>query len=369
KRVFGAALGEAVKIPCSVTAEPPDVAFQWTVNNAELLASFASFGLESTLTFTPKTKRDFGVIACRAKNSVGVQRDPCVFSIISAGLPSPVTGCLVVNQTSTSILIDCISGDDGGLEQEFHLELYESADHRLVANRSVKHRAEFRLQDLSSGTQYLALVYASNGKGRSAPIELTVPTLALLNRKFVADSPHTEDISLVLAVVLGLGLVAILVLMISVIICRIRTKNRRKEAAEDRQRRDNAADGRRLNINGDIFADHSSKEDLAEMLDTGGDRKNPDVIPPIDGYSVNLMPDKEGSGGGGGGGVVTHDDNGLAFHQQIQAINSISSNHRLSMNTQSIGNYSTQTQTPPPSSDDTSKTLHRQRVFPLSTPV
>ncbi|CAG2119784.1 unnamed protein product, partial [Medioppia subpectinata] len=42
KRVFGAALGEAVKIPCSVTAEPPDVAFQWTVNNAELLASFAS---------------------------------------------------------------------------------------------------------------------------------------------------------------------------------------------------------------------------------------------------------------------------------------------------------------------------------------
>ncbi|CAG2173994.1 unnamed protein product [Oppiella nova] len=207
KRVFGAALGEKVKIQCRVGAEPPDVAFQWTVNNNELLGSFQSFGLESTLTFVPKTKRDFGVVACRAKNGAGVQRDPCVFSVVAAGIPSPVTGCLVVNQTSSSILIDCISGDDGGLEQAFHLELYEGyGQRRMVSNHSQKHRAEFKLTGLSSGTQYLAVIYASNGKGRSAPIELTVPTLALLNRKFVADSPHTDDISIVLAAALGMGL-------------------------------------------------------------------------------------------------------------------------------------------------------------------
>ncbi len=184
KRVFGAALGEKVKITCQVEAEPPDVAFKWTVNNNEQLGSFISYGLESTLTFIPKTKRDFGVVACRAKNVVGLQKDPCVFTIVSAGLPSPVSGCLVNNQTSSSIIIDCISGDDGGLQQNFHLELYDSQSLKLITNISQTNRAEFTLEDLSSGTQFLAVIYSSNSKGRSPSVDLTVPTLPLLNRKF-----------------------------------------------------------------------------------------------------------------------------------------------------------------------------------------
>ena len=171
-------------ILCQVDAEPQDVAFQWTVNNNELLGSYNSYGLESTLTYVPKTKRDFGVVSCRAKNAVGVQLDPCIFSIVAAGLPSAVSGCLVVNQTSTSILIDCIGGDDGGLQQIFHLELYDSFSLKLITNVSQTNRAEFRLNGLSSGTQYLAVIYSSNLKGRSPSVDLTVPTLALLNRKF-----------------------------------------------------------------------------------------------------------------------------------------------------------------------------------------
>ena len=79
----------------------------------------------------------------------------------------------------------------------------------------------------------------------------------------------------------------------------------------------------------DIFV-NDSKDDLTDIQDS--DLKNPDVIPPIDGYSVGLV-DRELD--------IMSDES--AFHQQInQPINSIS-NNRVSMqttiNTQSIGNY------------------------------
>ncbi|XP_054154374.1 nephrin-like [Oppia nitens] len=325
KRVFGAAIGETMTIGCEVDAQPPDVTFQWSVNanSQQLLGNYqqsSTGSLGSTLTYIPKTKRDFGQISCRATNSVGQQQDPCIFSIVAAGLPGSPTSCLVVNQTSTDITVDCIGGDDGGLDQLFHLELYDSDDidghqsvasnrspspnrHRLVANLSRQYSPAFRLTDLMSGTQYLAIIYASNAKGRSLATELTVPTLALLNKKFVADVPHTDDISAVLAVALGLGLVVVLVVIILVIICKIRSNNRRKESSSvsststtEKQYRD-----RRLSDNSDMFADNSSKEDLRgsdrELMDTlaAADRKNPDVIPPIDGYALTPLSDRQSS--------------------------------------------------------------------------
>ena len=49
----------------------------------------ASSGSVSKLSYTPQNTMDYGTLLCSAANTVGEQRDPCVFHIIMAG------GCLL----------------------------------------------------------------------------------------------------------------------------------------------------------------------------------------------------------------------------------------------------------------------------------
>lgn len=37
------------------------------------------------LTYTPKTERDYGTLACWGKNKIGKQIEPCLFQIVPAG--------------------------------------------------------------------------------------------------------------------------------------------------------------------------------------------------------------------------------------------------------------------------------------------
>ena len=45
----------------------------------------ASAGSESKLSYTPQNTMDYGTLLCSASNTVGEQREPCVFHIIMAG--------------------------------------------------------------------------------------------------------------------------------------------------------------------------------------------------------------------------------------------------------------------------------------------
>lgn len=45
----------------------------------------ASSGSVSKLSYTPQNTMDYGTLLCSAANTVGEQRDPCVFHIIMAG--------------------------------------------------------------------------------------------------------------------------------------------------------------------------------------------------------------------------------------------------------------------------------------------
>ena len=44
-----------------------------------------SEGGESSLSYTPQNTMDYGTLLCTATNTVGEQREPCVFHIIMAG--------------------------------------------------------------------------------------------------------------------------------------------------------------------------------------------------------------------------------------------------------------------------------------------
>jgi hypothetical protein len=173
-----------MKILCTVNASPSNVTFWWTANQTQFDNHyFISDGLTSTLSFKPFARRDIDSIWCWASNSVGKMKKPCSFSLLSTGPPSAVNDCVIINQTSSSVIIDCNAGYDGGIDQTFHLELYAN-NRQLIMNKTNGEKPSFILQDLESGYSYFAVIYSSNPKGNSESFQLKFQTLKLLNKKF-----------------------------------------------------------------------------------------------------------------------------------------------------------------------------------------
>ena len=105
----------------------------------------------------------------------------CLFS---TGKPDAPRTCLAVNRTSTAVQVNCEKGFDGGLPQEFTMELYSAArnggtngQRRIVSNITSRSKPEFVVTGLEPGAGYFVTVYSSNGKGRSATFTLSVSTL------------------------------------------------------------------------------------------------------------------------------------------------------------------------------------------------
>ena len=86
---IGVAVGEALAVECRVLANPPDVTFEWAMANrtaaSKVPLSHSSSGMQSVAKFIANSEHDFGQLQCWARNSVGKQRQPCVFQIIKAG--------------------------------------------------------------------------------------------------------------------------------------------------------------------------------------------------------------------------------------------------------------------------------------------
>lgn len=186
KTVYGASVGETVNITCSVDANPSEVLFHWTINDEEIPYSdnysFSDDGLVSILTHTPMDESQFGLVSCHAKNIIGVKT--CTFMLNIAAEPDPPSGCLLMNHSSDAILVDCVPGFDGNLEQEFHLELYNHKKQRLLSNFSEVTNPVFALHELSSGEEYSLVIYSSNRKGRSKSVVLTAKTQTAINKRF-----------------------------------------------------------------------------------------------------------------------------------------------------------------------------------------
>lgn len=71
----------------------------------------------------------------------------------------------------------CDAGDDGGLPQTFHLEVYSMSAEQLIKNITVTEAPFFIAEKLTSSSSYILVLYASNAKGRSTSVALTAHTL------------------------------------------------------------------------------------------------------------------------------------------------------------------------------------------------
>ncbi|KAK8388847.1 hypothetical protein O3P69_020660 [Scylla paramamosain] len=119
KWVYGIARNEMVHVSCQVDAHPKHVSFSWKFNNSAQTTDISEAHITSnltlsTLTYTPKTKLDYGFLLCLATNSVGRQREPCVFKIFPAGPPDALKNCTVLNESTDAVQVSCEEGFDGG---------------------------------------------------------------------------------------------------------------------------------------------------------------------------------------------------------------------------------------------------------------
>ncbi|GIX98349.1 uncharacterized protein CEXT_775651 [Caerostris extrusa] len=87
KLLYGVARHEPVKVTCEVEADPSRANFTWKFNNSVESMDVLSFASEDSIsiaTYIPRTEYDYGTLLCWGKNSVGTQKEPCVFTVIPA---------------------------------------------------------------------------------------------------------------------------------------------------------------------------------------------------------------------------------------------------------------------------------------------
>ncbi|XP_077524712.1 cell surface glycoprotein MUC18-like isoform X2 [Amblyomma americanum] len=243
KTVYGAARQEAVRVSCELEADPAqDVAFRWRFNASQQMlgsTNVLSEGTRSWATVVPQTDDDYGPLLCWGKNGIGIQREPCVFTLIQAGPPEPVQNCSVLNQTEDSVALACSEGYDGGLQQRFRLELHDTARRVLRANVSTAEAPpSFLARGLPAGTSFVAAVYAFNSRGRSQPTVLVVSTLpapvSLTRKEGTWHLNFSPLLAALIAVVGGLAIIAIAI----VIVMKFRSRPDNDKAGQKRLKKD-----------------------------------------------------------------------------------------------------------------------------------
>ncbi|GFW45054.1 fibronectin type-III domain-containing protein [Trichonephila clavipes] len=96
--------------------------------------------------------------------------------IRAKGPPDPVRNCIVVNQSHSWLQVECEPGYSNGLQQKFHLDVYNSAVDHLQVNKSSSVAPKFSVQDLPAGTPFVLVIYASNEKGKSNSLAIVAHT-------------------------------------------------------------------------------------------------------------------------------------------------------------------------------------------------
>ncbi|KAF8795203.1 Protein turtle like protein [Argiope bruennichi] len=245
---FGISTTEMVNLTCEVDANPSELQYFWSFTNSTGTENFTNADTESNnssfLLYVPGSEDGYGTFTCWARNSIGLQKNVCVFKVVPAGPPEPIHDCVIANRTSQSLSVECKPGYNGSLTQIFHMEIYNSVAEYMADNVTNTDKPRFKVTDLSPSTSYVLVIYSSNAKGRSKSVALVAATLSPAKRRTV------REVSGTLNPVLGVFIGAIVVVVIIVVIVITIIKTRRCEM---------------------------EKKELEESQDASG--KGPDIIP------------------------------------------------------------------------------------------
>ncbi|CAB3233125.1 unnamed protein product [Arctia plantaginis] len=234
--LIGARLDEPLRVRCTVNADPADVTFYWQFNNSgeSFQVSPARYvstgGTSSELRYRAASERDYGALLCRASNTVGRQKRPCVFQIVPAARPSPPRNCTAKRvQTSVEpyLSVKCMAGYDGGLTQHFTLDVL-GENSRVLANVTASYidlviwfNVSWTMLDSLEEDEELA-VTARNSKGSSDPVILS--DLVFRDTEKRAESTTRAETKFPAAAALA-GLAAILTAAGAMIVLAMRRRS------------------------------------------------------------------------------------------------------------------------------------------------
>ncbi|CRL00448.1 CLUMA_CG013711, isoform A [Clunio marinus] len=233
--LIGASKDENVEIICNINADPPAKKFRWKFNNSgEVLyldsERYSKNGTRSVLHYTPVTEQDFGTLSCWAINEIGEQSVSCLFQVVLAANPSPVTNCSVSNHSKEMAEVQCTSGYDGNLPQIFQLEMISRKTKAIKFNLTNVDEPYFMLDMLElinarlidENDSVLIVVYALNQKGTSMGViirDLVLGATSKLDREIFNITSAPDSTPYFIGIVITILIVFIFIAFKMMSIC------------------------------------------------------------------------------------------------------------------------------------------------------
>ncbi|XP_076310486.1 protein turtle-like [Tachypleus tridentatus] len=239
-KIIAVSPGSEVKVLCEVEAEPKKIEFHWVFNNTLGVTSVKAATSNWTTSVTTVSLMDhtnFGTLFCWAENLVGRQKIPCRYKIVPGGLPKAPNDCVVINKTKESFSVRCLPGFDGGLSQQFQVEVFTERKERLVANISAPDVPFFFISSLPSGTQFILVMYAVNALGTSPSVSLQASTLVGQSEsKTKASMMRMIQLPHILGIVFGVSLVLIIIIIAKVLLKYLRSRRHERRGIKGEEK-------------------------------------------------------------------------------------------------------------------------------------
>jgi len=232
---YSVPLNERAEIVCQVMSDPDnDLTFHWLFNTSQEIIDIQQSqtrmnGTCSIVDYIPRTEMDYGSLLCWAENSVGKQTEPCVFQLLPAKKPGSVTNCSVSDIGISSFHIECIEGNDGGINQSFSLEIRDLVTGSVVSNQTSE-TLKFIVNGLKPGQVVNTTIHSYNTVGNSEKVTLKVVTLESELAERHIDQAQTGSlrtklmITPILGALIGVGAALGLVTLTIVVVMCCRTK-------------------------------------------------------------------------------------------------------------------------------------------------
>ena len=238
-KVYGVAKEENVRIRCQVAANPSNLTFRWTFNNSAEIkdvdkSKFSVNNSVSLFSYKPERELDYGTLMCWSRNDIGEQQKPCVFHIIAAGRPDPVKNCTTSNVNNSAFQINCAPGFNGGLPQNFTIEVIENETLDKIVYKAMSTQPVFSVTDLKDSKDYRVYVIPVNMKGTGQPQSpqgtfvrtLTAPQPIMAEKPNFHKENKKENINPIMVIIFGGASGLVLIVVTITLAVRVRCSRR-----------------------------------------------------------------------------------------------------------------------------------------------
>ena len=238
------------EVVCQVEAAPEaNLSFHWVFNTSQEMIDIQQDqmrvnGSVSTVDYIPRTVLDYGTLLCWAENNIGSQVTPCVFHLVPALPPPPISGCSFSHHDITNIGVTCVTQyRDSAKNITFILELWRTGEDYTVIRNVTSSTGNWNLDELDPGQEYRISVFTSNIAGVSPQYNssfLTYQSEYAESRIHIDSTNISQNfvITPILGALIGVGVALSFVTITIFIIVYCRSKRQHENTSRVELQRD-----------------------------------------------------------------------------------------------------------------------------------